>query len=395
MKSNSEPTFRQKIHTYIYNLLRTFAIKIFEILPIQKNKIIFDNFAGKGYADNPKYIADELLNRKQDLDLVWLINDMNQVLPKGIRKVKYNSIKSLYEYATAKVIVDNIRNSHLMRKKEGQVYLQTWHGSKALKNIEKDAEDKLSSRYIKEAQYDGAITDGIIADSGIQEKVFVRAFYLNSNAEILRFGLPRNDILIKNKKNEQLYKHIRNKLTIPQNNFVVLYAPTFRDNDSLDAYIDNYDELIKKVETIFGRNCTFLVRMHPNVNLGEVNFSSNENVINVSSYPDVQELALASDCLITDYSSIMFDFLILEKTVFLYSPDLNTYISERGLSNEYYKLPFQRANTIEELKECIENHNENEYLSLTKKYLEQCSDYNDGRAAARVADWILKKMEKI
>ena len=118
MKSNNEPTFRQKVHIYIYNVLRSIAIKIFEILPIQKNKIIFDNFAGKGYADNPKYIANELLNRKLDLNLVWLLNDMEQVLPSGIRKVKYNSIRALYEYATSKVIIDNVRNSHLMKKKK-------------------------------------------------------------------------------------------------------------------------------------------------------------------------------------------------------------------------------------------------------------------------------------
>lgn len=118
MKSNNEPTFRQKVHIYIYNVLRSIAIKIFEILPIQKNKIIFDNFAGKGYADNPKYIASELLNRKLNLNLVWLLNDMEQVLPSGIRKVKYNSIRALYEYATSKVIIDNVRNSHLMEKKK-------------------------------------------------------------------------------------------------------------------------------------------------------------------------------------------------------------------------------------------------------------------------------------
>ena len=147
MEDSNKPTFKQKINIFIYGILRDIAVKVFSIMPLKENKIIFDNFAGKGYADNPKYIANELLNRKLDLDLVWLLNDMEQILPVGIRKVKYNSIKSLYEYATAKVIVDNIRNSHLMKKRNGQIYLQTWHGSKPLKYIEKDAENNLSAKF--------------------------------------------------------------------------------------------------------------------------------------------------------------------------------------------------------------------------------------------------------
>lgn len=270
--------------------------------------------------------------------------------------------------------------------------MQTWHGSKPLKYIEKDAESKLSPKYIEEAKYDGEIIDGVVVDSKMQEDVIVRTFYLNQNAEILRFGLPCNDILIKNKENFDFYKSIRNKLNISQNDFVVLYAPTFRDNDSLEAYITDYSKLIKKFENVFNKNCTFLIRMHPNVNLERVNFLSNKNIMNVSPYPDVQELVLASDCLITDYSSIMFDFLILEKIVFLYSADLSTYVNERGLSDAYYKLPFQRANTIEELLECIKNYDENEYLPLIKKYLEKCSDYNDGKSAIHIVNWILKKM---
>lgn len=118
MRDSNKLTFKQKVHIFIYRILRGIAVKIFSFMSLQKNKIVFDNFAGRGYADNPKYIANELLNRNLNLDLVWFLNDMGQVLPSGIRKVKYNSIKSVYEYATAKVIVDNIRNSHLAPKRK-------------------------------------------------------------------------------------------------------------------------------------------------------------------------------------------------------------------------------------------------------------------------------------
>ncbi len=393
MEDSNKPTFKQKINIFIYGILRDIAVKVFSIMPLKKNKIIFDNFAGKGYADNPKYIANELLNRQLDLDLVWLLNDMEQILPVGIRKVKYNSIKSLYEYATAKVIVDNIRNSHLMKKRNGQIYLQTWHGSKPLKYIEKDAENSLSVKYIEEAKYDGSITDGIIIDSKMQEDIIKRAFYLNPNVEFLRYGLPCNDVLIRNKENLKFRQKIRNKLNVSNDDFIVLYAPTFRDNNSTEFYITDYDKLIEKFEDTFNKNCVFWVRMHPNVKSSVLEIKFNDKVKDVSYYPDTQELVLAADCLISDYSSVMFDFLLLRKIVFLYSPDIEMYKKLRGLSEEYYNLPFLRGNNVEELLTCINSYNEEEYLIKVQNYLEKCTDYNYGNSAICVANWILNKMK--
>lgn len=362
------------------------------LLPLKKDKIIFDNFAGKGYAGNPRYIADEFLSRNLNMDLVWLINDTTQSLPYGIRKVKYGSLHALYEYATSKVIIDNIRNSHLMKKKRGQVYLQTWHGSKPLKYIEKDAENKLSRKYLRAATYDGKVTDGIIVDSEMQENVLKRTFELNKDVEFLRYGLPTNDFLIKNKNNSELNEKIKKDLNIESGIFTILYAPTFRDNGDISCYITDYAELIEKFETKLKRKCIILVRMHPNVKANDININYNNKVKNVSDYPDTQELVLASDCVISDYSSIIFDFLLLEKIVLLYSVDLSEYEKQRGLSKQYYDLPFPRGNTLEELYKYIETYNEKECLKKQKEYLNRCVDYNDGNSSKRTVDWILKKI---
>ncbi len=251
----------------------------------------------------------------------------------------------------------------------------------------------MSAQYVREAKYDGEITDGIIADSQIQENVIKRAFYLNSNAEILRYGLPCNDVLIRNKRNLKLCHEIRNKLNLSDKDFIVLYAPTFRDDNSMEFYIEDYEKLIKEIEKTFNKKCVFLVRMHPNVKSMDLKIHFDDNVMNLSSYPDVQELVLAADCLISDYSSIMFDFLLLNKIVFLYSPDLEIYKKLRGLSQEYYNLPFRRGNNIEELLACVDSYNEKEYLFEIQSYLEKCSDYNDGNSAMHTADWILEKMK--
>lgn len=392
MNTTKHLTLTKRIYMKMVKICTYTIGQVFMLLPLKKDKIIFDNFAGKGYAGNPRYIADEFLSRNLNMDLVWLINDTTQSLPSGIRKVKYGSLQALYEYATSKVIIDNIRNSHLMKKKKGQVYLQTWHGSKPLKYIEKDAENKLSRKYLKAAIYDGKVTDGIIVDSEMQENVLKRTFDLNKDVEFLRYGLPTNDFLIKNKNNSKLNEKIKKDLNIERNIFTILYAPTFRDNGDTSCYITDYAELIGKFETKLKRKCIILVRMHPNVKANDININYNNKVRNVSDYPDTQELVLASDCVISDYSSIIFDFLLLEKIVFLYSVDLSEYENQRGLSEQYYDLPFPRGNTLEELYKYIETYNEKECLKKQKEYLNKCVDYNDGNSSKRTVDWILKKI---
>ncbi|MEE0899043.1 MAG: CDP-glycerol glycerophosphotransferase family protein, partial [Acutalibacteraceae bacterium] len=139
-----------KLNAFIVSIVR-FAIKfLFFLLPIKKSKILFINFNGRGYGCNPKYIAEEILNQKLPLDLVWCVSDTNEPLPSGIRKVKFRpDIKYFYEIATAKVIVTNVKNDLGLFKKRGQYIIQTWHGSMGGKRAEGDALDTLSPQYIK------------------------------------------------------------------------------------------------------------------------------------------------------------------------------------------------------------------------------------------------------
>lgn len=114
---------------------------IFKYLPVKKNRIIFDNFGGRGYGENPKYIAEVLHQKEINLQMVWLINNMeNYEFPKYICPVKIDSVRALYMRATAKVWIDNVRHRHPIKKKENQVYLQTWHGAMGAKRIEGEAE---------------------------------------------------------------------------------------------------------------------------------------------------------------------------------------------------------------------------------------------------------------
>ena len=116
---------------------------IFRLLPVKKGRIVAENFFGKGYGDNPKYIYDELLINPE-LELVWLIKkNTDTEFPVGVNVVKRGTLKELYYLATAQVWIDNSRKHYGIRKRKGQMYIQTWHGGIALKKIEKDVENSL------------------------------------------------------------------------------------------------------------------------------------------------------------------------------------------------------------------------------------------------------------
>ena len=164
---------------------------LLSVFPTQR-KIVFVNFAGRGYGDSPKYIADEILRQKLPYDLVWLSYNMNNTFPEGIRKVKFYSFKSRYELATARIIISNVKGKLPYYKKRSQYYIQTWHGGFGVKYIEKDAEQYLTKKYVRDSKYDSSITDLILSGSEFQTKVIQDSFWYNG--EIFKKGVPRNDI---------------------------------------------------------------------------------------------------------------------------------------------------------------------------------------------------------
>ena len=131
-------------------------LQFFCLLPVKNNKIVFDNFGGRGYGCDPKYIAEELLMSKRDLDLVWLTQDVHTALPNGIRPVWYGGVRAIYELATAKVWVDNVKSALRIPKKRNQLYIQTWHSSLGLKKNEQDA-DILPNSYVRRAKRDAGM----------------------------------------------------------------------------------------------------------------------------------------------------------------------------------------------------------------------------------------------
>lgn len=387
-----ERTFLSKGYRKVFKIfLCPVFSHIFNFCRIKDKKIVIDNFGGKGYGDNPKYIAEELLSRKKRCDIVWLVDNLStDSFPDGIRRVKMDTVRGLYDRATARIWIDNIRNLHPVKKKKNQIYLQTWHAPFSPKKLEGDATRLLGNEYIREAKYDGSITNAILANSKLQEEQYLRAFWLSKNTEILRVGLPRNDYLAKAANNEKLCIHVREKLHFDGEDVYILYAPTFRDDYSMEGYAIDFDRIINCFECLTKRRCHVVVRLHPNVTDQAQLISYNFKVLNGTSYPDIQELSIACDYVISDYSTSLFDFALLNKPAFICALDLEQYKKMRGLLPEYDTFPFPTAKTNEELAKNIINFDRKKYDKEVMDYFEKYPVYDKGNAAEKTVDWLIK-----
>lgn len=359
---------------------------IFRVVPIDNNKIVFSNFINKGYGDNPKYITEEIIRQNLKYKLVWLVGDTDDNnFPSEIKLVKAESIKGIYEMSTAKVWIDNVRKLEYVRKRKKQYYVQTWHGGLGIKTCEKDAEDKLSPNYIKTAKRDSKMIDICISNGNHISNIYKNSFWYDG--EVLVSGSPRNDIFFV-KDNNILKTMIKEQFEIDSDTRIALYAPTFRNTTNTEIYKLDYSKCISALNKRFGGKWVFLVRLHPNVSdrAGEIKYD--DNIYNASDYDDMQELLVASDILITDYSSSMFDFSLKKSPCFLYMPDLNEYKEDRSLYFRLDDLPFPMGYDNNKLIESILSFDENIYIKKVDDFLTLQGIIENGTASKRVVEKI-------
>ena len=254
-----------------------------------------------------------------------------------------------------------------------------------IKKIEKEANDLLST-YVVQAKQDSKMIDVMISNCKYRTKQYLNNFWYNG--KVLEFGLPRNDIFFKNINLE----HVKKKLKINDGDIILLYAPTFRSYNYDYLQID-FERIAKKYKSKYKKNIKILIRLHPNA-AEKINVRENEYIINVSYYQDAYELMKISDILISDYSSIFFDFLYTKKPIYLYAPDYEKYIEKRGLNFEYQKLPFSISYSPEKLEEKILNEDYKNYIEKLKEFLKNIKLYDDGKASQRICNLINNVISK-
>ena len=355
--------------------------------PVSNNKILFSNFAGNGFGGNAKYILLELQKRRADLDFVWLVNDLDTEMPPEVRKVRYGSLDHYRELGTATVWVDNQHKNFLSRKRKGQYYIQSWHGIGPTKKIEFDAADTLSPSYLELCEYNSEMEDLFLSGSGFNTEMCRRGFHYYG--EVLECGYPRNDLLVNRIVDQNT---IKERLHLPNTCKLVLYAPTFR-NEGLDPEQEiNIPNICETLERKFGERFICLVRFHPNDPVGR-NMTFNQGIINVTLYNDVQELLYISDILIADYSSLMWDFSLQGKPVFLFHTDNEYYQAERGTYISPDQMPYVIAISNNDLCDKIALFDEEIYKEKLSKYFDEYQSFDKGKAACEVADRIIDFIE--
>lgn len=379
------------------NPIHVLGMCVFNILyrarKVKNNKIFFLNFSN-AYDCNPKYICEELLKNHSKYELVFATNkDSNNKneYPKNV-KVVFKGTPAFYkEIYSSKVIVQNdIRSPFVgFHKKKSQFLIDTWHGSIGIKAFGKDAnDDKL---WHKMAEKSAKMTDFMISNSDFENEIYKKTFWANN--QILKLGHARNDILfIDEKQPNELKKKICNLYNIKSNNKLCLYAPTFRDNFDTKVYNLDFVNLSNSLKDKFGGEWTILFRYHHLTNEKASEKKVFENVVDVSTYPDIQELLAIIECGITDYSSWICEYVLRKQPGFIYAPDKDEYTnSERKLAIPLEELPFPLATSMDNLLKNILSFNIMDYAKCCEAFLKKHGSVDDGHASER----IVKKIEEI
>lgn len=319
---------------------------------INNKRVVCWSYGFKQYSCNPRYIAEYLAqNHGDEFEIFWVQfenTDMSE-LYEGITYVKPYSFKYFLVMNTAKILITNKRTDVFVEcffKRKKQLYIQAWHGLLPLKRIEKDAETVLSRRYVYMSKRDSKMCNLILSGCRFRTENIKKAFWYDG--EILEKGLPRDEILFSD--NSHIKQKLFKKYNIPTTARIILYAPTFRSNYTLDCYISNWNDIIHAFNSNFNGDFYVLFRLHPNILNRDVNTNvllNHKKVVDVTHYSDMQELLAACDVLITDYSSSMFEAAISHKPCFIYAPDADKY--DRGFYFNIKELPFPYAECLNEL----------------------------------------------
>ena len=362
------------------------------VLPVKRNKIVVSSYFGKGYGDNGKYIVNKLLENDTELDIVWFLKKemiKNQNSPDKVRTVRYGSLRSLYEMATAGVWIDNTRKVLSPPKRKNQFYIQTWHSPLRLKKIEKDTEEVLSDSYIHRAQTDSKNCDLMIAGCDYSYDIYRNSFWYDG--EILKCGTPRCDIFFK--ESSEYKEKVCNYYKIDKDVNLILYAPTFRNIGGAEKYSLDYQKITVAASKKFGGRWKILFRLHPNISFLSSSIALNDNCINATFYDDMQELLAASEILITDYSSCMFDMAIAGKKCFIHAIDLGDYlIKEREHYFRICELPFPFSDNEKKLVSNIIDFDSAEYKKNLEKFGRKVNFYEKGTASQKLAEIIDKRI---
>jgi len=371
-------------------LYRLLYSRVFLKMPIKEDLVFFESFLAKSYSDSPKAVYEELIRTNKEYKTVWSFRETGKDIPGKSAQVKRFSLRYFYYLARAKYWVSNSRMPRYLKKPEGNIYLQTWHGT-PLKTLVFDIDEIYSAdpNYKANFHEQSRRWDYLTSPNEYSTKIFRRAF--DYDKPMLEYGYPRNDVLY-NKNNEENINQIKQKLNLPMDKKLVLYAPTWRDDEFFSR--GNYKFTLKldleKLQNELGDEYIVLLRTHYHI-ANELDVSEYEGfVYDFSLYDDIAELYLVSDVLITDYSSVFFDYANLKRPMLFFTYDIEKYRDElRGMYLDMEKdLPGPLLMTTKEVIHALKNIKEvsNEYAQKYDEFYDRFCKWEDGNASEKTVE---------
>lgn len=364
--------------------------------PVKKGRVICWSYYFKQYSCNPKALSEYLLENHPEFEIIWVFKkgvDTSGV-DSRIKCITYRSNEYLHMVNTAEFLITNCRTHPFdiyWKKRPGQKYLMLWHGGMALKQIEKDVENKLGYQYPKKAKADSKVCDLMISGCGFHTSLAKEKFWYDG--EVLEKGLPRSDIFFDTERHAVIRERVLKEYGIDASDKIVLYAPTFRKPATIEPYRIDWKVIIPEIRTALKCNVvTVLIRLHPNL-IGKFDTSSLlscPEVKDATGYHDMQELLCACDMLITDYSSSMFDMSLLGRPCMLYAVDIDKY--DRGYYFDLRKLPYPLATSQEELALNLREFDMEKHLDDWKEFDRiHVKSIENGEGSKSIAQWMKTK----
>jgi CDP-glycerol glycerophosphotransferase len=357
-----------------------------------RESVLYDVFTGKSYSDSPRAVHQELMRRGSDLEHLWVVRDSRMATPPGARAVIHESPEWYEALARSRYIVGNTHLPPWIQRREGQVIVQTWHGT-PLKRIGFDFDNDwfTDTGYLEELEQEAKQWSLFISPNSFSTPIMKRAF--RYEGEILASGYPRNDVLLAGDRDKHA-EEVRRALGLPEGKKIVLYAPTWREDKvrhngghALDLRLD-----LAQAREVLGEDHILLVRPHAHV-AEPVPGVGDGFVWDVGSYPDIQDLYLIADVLVTDYSSVMFDYAITGRPILFFTYDLEHYRDAlRGFYFDFEATaPGPLVGTSEELVRALRDIEPvvERYAPAYAAFREAFCDLDDGSASARVVDRML------
>ncbi|MFI6873183.1 CDP-glycerol glycerophosphotransferase family protein [Streptomyces sp. NPDC050400] len=384
LRRTYEALHAQRVKVRVYR-------RVLRRLPVSRGTVVFESHMGKCYGDSPRAIHEELIARRRGARVVWSYAKDPTGFPRDATLVRRWSWRYLWALARAEWWVDNQGFPHALDKPKHTTYLQTWHGS-AYKRMGFDEVRHKTQNAPQRDQLARAVGrfDHFLVRSEHDVTTLAHAYRIPEE-RLMRVGYPRNDRLVAARARDEREGRfprpaLAADLGIPDHRTVVLYAPTFRGtpkNKKVRLQLD-----VREFAERFGDTHVLLVRAHY-MEAASLPVTPPGTVVDVSAHHDVSELLCLADVLVTDYSSIMFDYALLDRPIVHYAPDLDAYAAERG---SYFDLQARAGGPVvgtqDELHRTLAGLKEADdgWQEARRAFAAAFGTYDDGGAARAVVD---------